>query len=55
MKRTAENPPEELAKEEKPVKKRALPQNDAKANFRSGLFDDSVLKEYTTKYASSEP
>ncbi|KAK4451472.1 putative PKHD-type hydroxylase [Podospora aff. communis PSN243] len=42
----------------KPVKKRsknALTDEEAKARFRKGLFDKSVLAKYTAGYASSSP
>ncbi|KAK5655434.1 hypothetical protein OQA88_5705 [Cercophora sp. LCS_1] len=54
MKRKAET----TASGKKPVKKRsknALTDDEAKARFRKGLFDKSVLSKYTTEYASSTP
>jgi hypothetical protein len=38
-----------------PVKKRALPDQDAQARFRDGLFAPGVLEQYTQDYANSEP
>ncbi|KAK0632551.1 Oxoglutarate and iron-dependent oxygenase degradation C-term-domain-containing protein [Immersiella caudata] len=52
MKRKAE------AGGKKPLKKRsknALTDEEAKARFRKGLFDKSVLAKYTAGYASSTP
>ncbi|KAL5413338.1 hypothetical protein PMIN03_003772 [Paraphaeosphaeria minitans] len=36
-------------------KKRAISDDEAHGNFRSGLFDSSVLVDYTTSYATSQP
>ena len=36
-------------------KRRALSDEEAHSNFRSGLFDDAVLKDYTTEYSASKP
>lgn len=46
-------------KSEAPVngkaKKRAISDDEAHANFRSGLFDTKVLAGYTDFYAASQP
>ena len=46
-------------KNEAPVngksKKRAISDDEAHANFRSGLFDGKVLAGYTDFYAASKP
>jgi hypothetical protein len=39
----------------KPKKKRAISDDEAHKNFRSGLFDSKVLEEYTSEYAGSQP
>lgn len=39
----------------KPQKKRAIPDDEAQKNFRSGLFDSTVLEGYTKYYADSQP
>ncbi|KAL6159562.1 putative component of NuA3 histone acetyltransferase complex [Exserohilum turcicum] len=49
-KRKNEAPASRLAK-----KKRAIPDDEAHRNFRHGLFDASVLAEYTNAYAQSQP
>lgn len=36
-------------------KKRAISDDEARDNFREGLFDGEVLKGYTDFYAQSEP
>jgi hypothetical protein len=36
-------------------KKRAVNGANIQSNFRIGLFDTSVLDEYTTSYAKSQP
>ncbi|KAF2146478.1 uncharacterized protein K452DRAFT_219110 [Aplosporella prunicola CBS 121167] len=36
-------------------KKRALPDEEARSNFRKGLFDDKVLDQYRNAYAESQP
>lgn len=36
-------------------KKRAISDDDAHENFRKGLFDTTVLKNYTDSYAASQP
>jgi hypothetical protein len=36
-------------------KKRALSENEVQQSFRRGLFDDSVLSDYTKEYAHSQP
>jgi hypothetical protein len=36
-------------------KKRAISDDDAHKNFRSGLFDSKVLQGYTSYYAESQP
>lgn len=36
-------------------KKRAISDDEARENFRAGLFDGEVLKGYTDFYAQSEP
>ncbi|KAK7178877.1 hypothetical protein DPSP01_004859 [Paraphaeosphaeria sporulosa] len=36
-------------------KKRAISDDEAHGNFRRGLFDSSVLADYTSYYASSQP
>ena len=36
-------------------KKRAVSDDEAHGNFRKGLFDSSVLADYTSYYASSQP
>lgn len=36
-------------------KKRAISDDEAHANFRRGLFDSSVLADYTSNYAKSQP
>ncbi|KAH8893742.1 hypothetical protein GQ53DRAFT_96558 [Thozetella sp. PMI_491] len=54
MKRKAES----SADNKKPLKKRsknALTDDEAKARFRKGLFDQAVLDGYTSAYASSTP
>ncbi|KAK1758243.1 Oxoglutarate and iron-dependent oxygenase degradation C-term-domain-containing protein [Echria macrotheca] len=54
MKRKADAP----ADRKTPVKKRsknALTDDEAKARFRKGLFDNKVLSKYTAEYASSTP
>jgi len=55
MKRKAVDTLETAAKDENPLKKRALSEYDAKANFLKGLFDESVLGDYTQQYANSQP
>ena len=37
------------------TKKRAISDDDARNNFRSGLFDANVLDGYTNDYAQSQP
>jgi hypothetical protein len=39
----------------KPKKKRAISDDEARKNFRDGLFDSKVLQEYISYYASSQP
>jgi hypothetical protein len=39
----------------KAKKKRAIPDDEAQNNFRSGLFDSKVLEGYTNYYADSQP
>ncbi|KAL2129789.1 hypothetical protein VTI74DRAFT_7303 [Chaetomium olivicolor] len=54
MKRKADN----AADGKKQLKKRSkntLSDEDAKARFRKGLFDKTVLDKYTSQYASSTP
>lgn len=36
-------------------KKRAISDDEAQRNFRKGLFDSKVLKDYSQQYAKSEP
>lgn len=36
-------------------KKRALPDDEARTNFRAGLFDTKVLSQYKQEYAESQP
>lgn len=36
-------------------KKRAISDDEAHKNFRSGLFDSKVLEGYTSYYAESQP
>ena len=36
-------------------KKRAISDEEAHQNFRKGLFDSSVLDNYTKYYADSQP
>lgn len=36
-------------------KKRAISDDEAHKNFRSGLFDNEVLKDYTKYYSESQP
>jgi hypothetical protein len=36
-------------------KKRAISDDEAHKNFRSGLFDSKVLAGYTDYYAASQP
>jgi hypothetical protein len=36
-------------------KKRALNGTNVQSNFRGGLFDQTVLDEYTNSYANSQP
>lgn len=36
-------------------KKRAISDDEAHKNFRSGLFDGKVLEGYTKYYATSQP
>lgn len=36
-------------------KKRAISDAEAQKNFRSGLFDSNVRKDYTQYYAASQP
>jgi hypothetical protein len=36
-------------------KKRAISDDEAYKNFRSGLFESKVLEEYTKYYADSQP
>ena len=36
-------------------KKRAISDDEAHGNFRGGLFDSSVLADYTSYYAKSKP
>ena len=36
-------------------KKRAISDDKAHENFRKGLFDTTVLKNYTDSYAASQP
>jgi hypothetical protein len=36
-------------------KKRAISDDEAQRNFRKGLFDPKVLKDYSQQYAKSEP
>ena len=36
-------------------KKRAISDDEAHKNFRSGLFDSKVLEGYTNYYAESQP
>jgi hypothetical protein len=36
-------------------KKRAISDDEAHKNFRSGLFDSKVLAGYTNYYAESQP
>jgi len=36
-------------------KKRAISDDEAHKNFRSGLFDGKVLEGYTKYYANSQP
>jgi hypothetical protein len=38
-----------------PKKKRAISDDEAHKNFRSGLFDGEVLEGYTKYYAESQP
>jgi prolyl 3-hydroxylase /prolyl 3,4-dihydroxylase len=52
MKRKNEAPVRRKAKKSK---KRAIPDDEAQQNFRKGLFDSSVLDDYTKSYASSKP
>jgi len=49
MKRKSETPATGKAK------KRAIPDVEAHANFRNGLFDGKVLEGYANSYASSQP
>ncbi|KAL2020672.1 hypothetical protein VTK56DRAFT_8068 [Thermocarpiscus australiensis] len=54
MKRKADTP----ADGKKPTKKRSnntLSEDEARARFRQGLFDEAVLDKYTAQYASSTP
>jgi prolyl 3-hydroxylase /prolyl 3,4-dihydroxylase len=37
------------------AKKRAISDDEAKRNFRQGLFDSDVLRESTSQYAASKP
>lgn len=39
----------------KKTKKRAISDDEAKNNFRKGLFDSKVLEGYTDYYAKSQP
>lgn len=39
----------------KAKKKRAISDDEAHNNFRSGLFDSKVLEGYTSEYADSQP
>lgn len=39
----------------KSKKKRAISDDEAHNNFRSGLFDSKVLEGYTSEYADSQP
>lgn len=55
MKRKAQDPAQTVVTDEKPSKKRALSKKDAQADFRKGLFDSSVLSDYTQQYANSQP
>lgn len=36
-------------------KKRALSDDEARSNFRKGLFDTKVLGDYQNQYAESQP
>lgn len=36
-------------------KKRALSDEEARSNFRKGLFDTKVLGDYQKQYAESQP
>lgn len=36
-------------------KKRALSDEEARSNFRKGLFDTKVLEDYQKQYAESQP
>ena len=36
-------------------KKRAISDDEARDNFRRGLFDSKVLQDYTDAYAASQP
>ena len=36
-------------------KKRAISDDEAHKNFRKGLFDTTVLKDYTDSYTASQP
>ena len=36
-------------------KKRAISDDEAQRNFRKGLFDPKVLKDYSQQYEKSEP
>jgi hypothetical protein len=40
---------------DQPKKKRAISDEDAHKNFRSGLFESKVLEGYTKYYAESQP
>lgn len=42
-------------KDQPESKKRALSSEEAAARFRDGLFEPSVLKDYTEQYAQSAP
>lgn len=37
------------------AKRRLLSDDEARASFRDGLFDEKVLKDYTQEYADSQP
>jgi len=37
------------------AEKRAATDKSVEEHFREGLFDDGVLKQYTSEYAASQP
>ncbi|KAJ9156893.1 Prolyl 3-hydroxylase OGFOD1 [Coniochaeta hoffmannii] len=55
MKRKAEKPVEGLKPALKKRSKTAVTAEEAQSRFRTGLFDPSILQQYTTTYATSSP